>query len=288
MQFTDNNNNNDNGTARWIKPTWGVHKLKITSANVNLTQKGNGFMINTEFMTEAGASARYVNLGWFKKLETAEDSKQLDNAEILVSEMATLRKETYNFEKDSEEAIAHQAKITAKFEEIKLNKFTSLADSFNDLFKFIAAFGCGAELAKLGSLDHTNQMSFMSKAVDLMVDKEAYALVMLSQYEKDGKVYDSFNFGGPGQSFASPMAWSTSAVKEVNIIHEELTDDLGEPIVDAEGNAKLGDLEKCEVWFDGLDKPKVIKPDNKNYVVLVQETNDSPADEDYEDDNLPF
>lgn len=279
---------------------WGVHKIKLEAQStpqgelkafeVKESRAGNGYNVSCTISGEDGASSRYVSLGYYVKLTDAMDA-QWKEAQKIMANTKIVGDELYAAKGDNNTALiaTKEAEKTVWFEKQKTNKLCNLVKATDGLVDFVAKFGRGAEIAEID--DTLGQKEYMEALLELTQNTDgAYVLLMVNEYEKDGKVYSNFNIS---QNFQAPTAFFAKYVEKVEFIREELTDEDGIALTDEAGNPLTGDVIRCDVYTSGRDKPKEVKKTVKNCqlieVAQPNDTDDGFGNTDGMDsDSLPF
>ena len=264
----------------WKAFEWGVHKVKITEATATVSKAGNGFNVSCSIEGDFGMSAKFVSLGWFRKIATEADNDKFNAALAKQEEFkamdAQARMLNQANDKDAAESI-RKSRNEAEFEYKKSNPFYGLLTQLDAYTKFIAAFG-----GDVRGIEAASQEEYMQKITALLVGKSAYALVMTEEYLKDGKVRVRYSFT---QNFQEPKAFFIGGVKEVVFDRSLIDEETGEITQGAEVHSCLISYEK-----EGVN-PTRIKKTAKNCVTLgVPAPNDEANDglPTFDNDDLPF
>jgi len=191
--------------------TWGVQKITVTAVEVKETAKGTGYNVSAEIENEAGGKANFVSLGWFKKIDG--DVAEFHRATAYVREKATELKRVYLLDRNSAEFAAADKAFKAKYslDADKAYKYAGLAQQMDELVAFVSSF---ASYDAIKGLTPDSQKSHIEGLTGLLVGKTAFALIMIDQYEKEGKVRDSVNLT---QNFVGMRAWPVSQVASAKV-----------------------------------------------------------------------
>ena len=238
---------------------WGVHKVRVTEAEVKLTKKGNGYTLTVSVEDEAGSSAKFVSAGYFQDV-LPEQFADFEKASELYYELETREREVFKIEDEMERKQANEVLNAEKSVAFK-TPFFGLKRSLEELTQFIGTFSQTAYEAVYAV--NADSIKGTLEAYAEILKNAGYAWVFLMSEEsankETGKVSTRLAIS---QNFQKPTAFRAITVQSV------------EPVVEENENLEQVTV-GYKVTFNTKRKPATIKKNKKNYITLGTEPNDA-------------
>ena len=190
---------------------FGVHKIKITEANVKLSAAGLGYNVSVTVETEEGVSSKFVSLGYYPNVPDC-DTTLFESAKSDFDTVKSNNRAIYA-EKNEVEKAKLEAKAKSFKETAFKNPYYNLVDGLTSLAEFVSGFSKEAREA-VSNVD-VDSIEALLQAYMKILTTSGYAYCFLYQStstSKDGsKVYTNVNL----KDSYSPRSFSVNQVVSV-------------------------------------------------------------------------